>query len=227
MTVDSAPSPRGDSCDRVALVCVRDKPRQELQVLLQVDVGADDGKAATVSLLEGRVEVHDRAAGVVERCHGRTGDDARRRLGHDMSPARALAFWTAGIRVLLAATGTLPAVRGPSRVPVRQTIPLRQRRCLEDMRDLAAFAVREDLRWDLGRLLFFSRWTARGAVTGTFLVHLPERVGAAGLAWQAPDSVLLGWRDRRLGLDFQTFACLRTLADFSSCDSLFSEYAAR
>ena len=217
----------GGGSDRVVLVCVRDRPRQGLQVLLRMGAGAHDGGVATASLLEGGVQAHDRAATVVERCHGHTGDDARRRLGHDMSPARALGFWTAGTRVLLAATGVLLAVRGSSRVPAPQRLPSRQRRRLENMLDLAAFGVREDLRWDLGRLLFFSRWSAAGAVTGAFLVHLPERVGTAGLAWQAPDSVLLGWRDRRLVVDFQTFACLRTLTDFSSCDSLMAEYAAR
>lgn len=217
------------TADRVALVCVRDSRRFGLQVLLQEEHAEDSAETGRVAFPEGGAERQDHAAAVLERCHGRTGDEARRWLGYDMSPARALGFWTAGLRVLLVATGVFLAVEGAQRAPARRMIPSRERHGLKGMLDLAAFAACRDLRCDLSPLLFFSRWTGFDtvAVKGYFLVHLPERVRVAGFAWQAPETALLGWSRGRLSLDFQTFACLRVLTDFSSCDSLLSEYAVR
>ncbi len=217
-----------DGADRVALVCVRDSRRYGLQVLLGTD-SRGGGRRAGVWLPEDRVERQDRAAVVRERCHGLTGGDARYRLGHDLSPARALGLWAAGIRVLLVSTGVLPAVPGAGHAPVRRIVRARERRGLNDALALAGHAVRRDLRYDLGALRFFSNWldSDRATVTGFFLVHLPERVRLTGFQWQEPEPTLLGWHDRGLSLDFQTFACLRTLTDFSSCDSLLSEYPGR
>lgn len=214
--------------DRAALVCVRDSRRFGLQALLRsgaVAAGAEEGGGF---LPEGVVGDEDRSASVLERCRGLTGSEAQRRLGHGMSPAHALGFWAAGARVLLAATGVLLAVEGARRVPVRRPPP-RERRAPGDAPGLGAFAAPGDLHWDLGRLLFFSRWLdpGSGAAKAFFLVHLPERVRAPGFAWQVPEKALLLWRDRRLPLDFETFACLRTLTDFPSCGSLLSEYASR
>lgn len=217
-----------DGADRVALVCVRDSRRFGLQVLLGTDSGADPG-AAGAWLPGGRVVQQDRAAAVRERCCGLTGDEARYRLGHDLSPARALGFWTAGIRVLLVSTGVLPAVTVAGHAPVREFVRARERRGSKDTLDLTVLAARRKLLCDLGALRFFSRWTdpAGGAITGFFLVHLPERVRPIRFVWQKPERALFAWRDRGLSLNFQTFACLRTLTDFTSCDSLFSEYSAR
>ena len=172
----------GLTADRVALVCVRDSRRFGLQVLLRPDAAKRTG----VLFLEGEVEDRDRVAAALGHCHGRTGNEAQRFLGHDMSPKRALGFWAASVRVLATATGVC----------------------------------------DLSRSGFFSRWVDpdSGGVTGFFLVHLPETVDADGFAWQAPETALLRWRDGGLSLDFPTFACLRILTDFSSCDSLLSEY---
>lgn len=214
--------------DRAALVCVRDSRRFGLQALLRSDAVAAGAEQRGGFLPEGGVGDEDRSASVLERCRGMTGSEAQRRLGHGMSPAHALGFWAAGARVLLAATGVLLAVEGARRVPVRRPPP-RERRAPGDAPGLGAFAAPGDLHWDLGRLLFFSRWLdpGSGAAKAFFLVHLPERVRAPGFAWQVPEKALLLWRDRRLPLDFETFACLRTLTDFPSCDSLLSEYASR
>lgn len=210
----------GVSGDRAALVCVRDSRRFGLQALLRSDADAQEGRGF---LPEGGVEEGDRSASVLERCRGMTGGEAQRRLGRGMAPARALGFWAAGARVLLAATGVLLAAEGAQRVPVRE------RRAIGDAAGLAGFVARRDLQRDLGRLLLFSRWLdpVAGVTTVFFLVRVPDRVRAPGFAWQAPEDALLLWRGRRLPLDFETFACLRTLTDFSSCDSLLAEYAPR
>ena len=215
--------------DRAALVCVRDSRRFGLQVLLRsgaVTAGAEKGSGF---LPEGDVEDGDRSASVLERCHGLTGGEAQRRLGRGMGPAHALGFWAAGSRVLLAATGVLLAVEGDRRVPVLRRVPVRERRAVGGSAGLAEFVARRNLQRDLSRLLLFSRWLdpVSGVTTGFFLVRVPERVRAPGFAWQVPEKALLLWRDRKLPLDFETFACLRTLTDFSSCDSLLSEYASR
>lgn len=216
----------GVTGDRAALVCVRDSRRFGLQALLRSDADAEEGGGF---LPEGCVEEGDRSASVLERCRGLTGGEAQRRLGRGMAPARALGFWAAGARVLLAATGVHLAVEGAELVPVSRTAPVRERRAIGDAAGLAGFVARRDLQRDLSRLLLFSRWLdpVAGVTTVFFLVRVPERVRAPGFAWQVPEDALLLWRDRRLPLDFETFACLRTLTDFSSCDSLISEYASR
>ena len=219
----------GVSGDRAALVCVRDSRRFGLQVLLRSDAVAAGAEEGGGFLPEGGVEDGDRSASLLERCRGLTGREAQRRLGHGMSPAHALGFWAAGVRVLLAATEVLLAVEGARRVPVQRLAPSRERRAPGDAPGLGDSAAPRDLHWDLGRLLFFSRWMdpGSGAAKVFFLVHLPDRVRAPGFAWQVPEKALLLWRDRRLPLDFETFACLRALTDFSSCGSLLSEYASR
>ncbi len=219
----------GVTGDRAALVCVRDSRRFGIQALLRSDAVAADAEEGGGFLPEGRVEEEDRSASVLERCRGLTGGEAQRRLGRGMAPARALGFWAAGARVLLAATGVLLAVEGAERVPVSRTVPVRERRAIGDAAGLAGFVARRDLQRDLSRLLLFCRWLdpVSGVTTVFFLVRVPERVRAPGFAWQVPEDALLLWRDRRLPLDFETFACLRTLTDFSSCDSLLSEYASR
>jgi len=94
--------------------------------------------------------------------------------------------------------------------------------------DFADFLAREKLSCDLGRLCFFTHWVApdSGDARRFFLVRVPDDLRSPGSVWHAPDKALLLWRDGALSLDFATFACLRILTDFSSCDSLLSEYQA-
>lgn len=215
-----------DGADRVALVCVRDSRRRGLQVLLREDAAGAGAEMGGWSFPAGSVVEQDHAVSVLERCRGVTEDQAQRWLGHDRSPARALGFWVAGVRLLLAATGVLPVVQGARPAATRLRIGSRDRGGLGDALDIAAFLARQELDCDLRRLRFFSRWLDpdTGAAKGFFLAHLPERVRGPGFIWHAPEAALLFWRDRGLRLDFQTFAGLRTLTDFSSCDHLLSEY---
>lgn len=219
-----------DDTDRVALVCVRDSRRFGLQVLLRRDTAVGDDEALRLSFPGGRVEEDDHAATTLERCCGMAGDQARRALGHGVTPAEALGYWVAGARVLLSATGFLFAVKGDQGASVQRTLSARERGFLgRDAWALASCLTRHDLYCDLSRLRFFSRWTDRPSRTaqGFFLVRIPDNGRVAGRVWHAPDKILIGWCNREVHLDFPTFASLRILADFSSCDVLFSEYPPR
>ena len=218
-----------DRDDRVVLVAVRDSRRFGLQVLSRSTATAAGDAGRELSFPGDRVDSGDHAAPTLERCHNLTGARARRLLGHEMIPAYAMGCWVAAARVLLAATGLLFAVKGEHRTPVQRRVLPRERQPLSGRGvDFADFLSREQLHCDLGRLFFFTQWVdpGSGCATRFFLVNVPAGLRSAGALWHAPDKALLLWRDGGFRLDFQTFACLRILTDFSSCDSLLSEYQA-
>ena len=218
-----------DRADRVVLVAVRDSRRFGLQVLSRSIAAAAGDASRELSFPWDRVDSGDHAAPTLERCHGLTGARARRLLGHEMSAAYAMGCWVAAARVLLAATGLLFAVEEGHRTLAQRRVPPRERQApSESGLEFTRFLVREQLRCDLGRLFFFTQWVepGSGCATRFFLANVPAGFRSAGAVWHAPDEALLRWRDGGLSLDFQTFACLRILTDFSSCDSLLAEYQA-
>ena len=219
-----------DGADRVALVCVRDSRRFGLQVLSRSMAAAARPESGDLSFPRGAIDRGDHAARTLRRCHDLTGARARRLLGHGMRPAHAMGCWVAAARLLLAATGLLFAVRGERRISLQRRVPARERNALSRSGpDFADFLIREHLYCDLGPLLFFTQWvdSGSGQATRYFLVKVPDDLRSPGAVWHVPEKALLLWRDGDLLLDFETFACLRTLTDFSSCDSLLSEYRAR
>ena len=217
-----------DRGHRVGLVAVRDSRRVGLQVLLsQPPAAAAPPGTGHVSFPADRMDSGDRAPATLRRCYGLGAAEARQLLGSELTPARATGCWVAAARVLLAATGLLFAAKGERRAPVLRRVAPRERQGLSHSgEDFAEFLIREQLHCDLGRLSFFTQWVAPGSgdTIRLFLVKLPDDLRVAGAHWRAPDKALLLWRARALTLDFATFACLRILTDFSSCDSLLSEY---
>lgn len=216
--------------DGVALVAVRDSRRFGLQVLSRSTAEAAGAGRGVLSFPGDRVDSGDYAASTLRWCQELTGAKARRLLGHGMTSAHAMGRWVTAARVLLATTGLLFAVQGEHRTPVQRRVPPRERQALSGSGlDFANFLVREQVHCDLGRLLFLAQWVdpGSGSATRFFLVDLPHDHRSAGAVWHAPEKALLLWRDGDLSLDFQTFACLRILTDFSSRDSLLSEYRAR
>ena len=213
--------------DRVALVAVRDSRAFGLQVLLKANVAAAGvGKAGT-SLPCGDVEMGDCVPPTLERCCGVAAADAQRLIGHERKPAEALGYWVAATRLLLGATGLLFVVSDGQHTSVPQTLPLHERRLpAQDAPALADYLTRRDLYCDISRLHFFSRWidVRTGDLNTLFLVRIPDSVFVKRMFWRAPDKVLISWRNQQLGLDFESFAALRVLADFSSCESLLSGY---
>ena len=145
-----------------------------------------------------------------------------------MRPARALGHWVAGMRVLLGVTGVLFVVKGTSRKPARQTLPLRSHRPPGyGAPELAAYLKAQDLHVDLTRLLCFSRWsgTRPGTLKEFFPVRVPADIRADGFVWRQPErALLLSRKQGGSSLDFPTFGSLRSLSDFSSCNSLLAEY---
>ena len=224
--------PADERGDRVGLVAVRDSRRFGLQVLLSgSSAAAAHAGGGNLSFPAGRIDSGDHAQATLRRCHDLDAAKARRLLGSELTPAYAMGCWVAAARVLLAATGLLLAVegKGRQRAPVQRRVPPRERQALSGRgADFAEFLVREQLLCDVGRLSFFTQWVTPGSggATRFFLVKVPDDLRGAGSVWHAPDKALLLWRDRALTLDFATFACLRILTDFSSCDSLLSEYQA-
>ena len=216
-----------DGAGRVALVCVRDSRRFGLQVLSRSMAAAAGPGSGDLFFPGDRTGSGDHAARTLRRCHDLTGAKARRLLGHEMTPAHAMGYWVAAARVLLVTTGLLFAVKGERRIPVQRRLPPRERQALSGSGlDLANFLIREQLYCDLGRLFFFAQWVEPGSSHATrfFLVNVPDDLRSPGVVWHVPEKALLLWRDGDLLLDFETFACLRTLTDFSSCGSLLSEY---
>lgn len=216
--------------DRVGLIAVRDSRRFGLQVLLSgSSPAAVRAGGENLSFPAGRIDTGDRAQATLRRCHDLAAAKARRLPGSGMTPAYAMGCWVAAARVLLAATGLLFAVKGEHRTPLQRRVPRRERCAFSGSGvDFTNFLIREQLHCDLGRLFFFTQWItpASGGATRFFLVRVPDDLRGAGSVWHAPDKALLLWRDGALTLDFATFACLRILTDFSSCDSLLSEYQA-
>ena len=216
-----------DRGDRGALVAVRDSRRFGLQVLSTSTAPAAAIGSGDLSFPRDRIDSGDHAAATLRRCHGLTGAKARRLLGHELTSTYAMGRWVAAARVLLAATGLLFAVKGEQRTPVQRRVPPRERQAVSGSGlDFANFLAREQLHCDLGRLYFFTQWVDPGSGDATrfFLVNIPGGLRSPGAVWHVPDKALLLWREGDLPLDFETFACLRILVDFSSCDSLLSEY---
>ena len=220
----------GDGADRVALVCVRDSRRFGLQVLSRYGAAASGAGSGSLAFPRDRIDDGDHAAPTLERCHDLTGARACRLLGSRMTPAYAMGCWVAAARVLLAATGLVFAVEEDHRTPVQRRVSRRERQAVSGSGlDFANFLVREQLYCDLGRLSFFTQWfdPGSGAATRFFLVKVPDDLRSPGWVWHVPEKTLVLWRNGGVLLDFETFACLRTLTDFYSCDSLLSEYRAR
>ncbi len=174
------------------------------------------------------VERDDRAVPVLERIHGLTGYRAARVLGPDAKGAHALGWWIAGVRCLLGSTGLLLAVEGVQRTRVQPTLSSSERRVAgRDAVTLASYLVRKKLHCDLSRLHVLSRWTDphTGGLQVFLLVRVPDAFRCAGYVWREPDKALVSWRRQELHLEFPTFASLRCLADFVSCEVLLNEYA--
>ncbi len=216
-----------DGADRVALVCVRDNRRFGLQVLLNEAVADNGSENIRMLFPECAVERADRAVPALERCHGLTGHRAAQTLGSGTRGAHALGWWIAGVRCLLGDTGLLLAVEGAQRTPVRPILsPVERRVAGHEAAAFVSYLVRQEFYCDLGGLKVLSRWTdpCTGGLQVFFLVRIPDALRCARYVWREPDKVLLSWLREELRLDFPTFASLRCLADFASCETLLDEY---
>jgi 8-oxo-dGTP pyrophosphatase MutT (NUDIX family) len=183
----------------------------------------------------GAVTKEDCAPRIMELCHGLTPEQARKIAGAGFRPRQAMGFWIAAARELYEEVGILLAVNS-SGMRVSPS-------ALSDNRDLAEMAgsfVRllrsESLYCDLSRLIYFSHWQtpAQNTVrfdTRFFVAVLPPdqtpletSAEVTHSLWLTPELAMQAYTRGELPMIFPTFTSLRTLADFTSVESVIKEF---
>jgi 8-oxo-dGTP pyrophosphatase MutT (NUDIX family) len=232
------------------------KPKQASTVILLRQTAASDFEAFLTRRPEGMrflggmycfpggtTDQHDCSPRVIQRCAGVTAKQARQILGAHLRPADAIALWVTAARELFEEVGVLLAVESNGE-PLRLD-PARRARLQRYHAALSAHQLTfvelleaEGLRCDLGRLCHFSHWQTPAQVamrfdTRFFVSMLPEdqtplttSYEVADSVWITPDRALQMFGRGELPMIFPTFAALRTLADFSTVDSVFGEFQA-
>jgi len=189
----------------------------------------------------GTVTQDDYTPRMVERCSGMTPQQAQKTLGAAYSPLEAIGFWIASVREVFEEVGVLLAVE-ESGVPLTLDAS-RSERLAQEHAALSAKSIsfcglleREKLVCDLARLAHLSYWQTPSQVpmrfaTRFFLALMPQ--GQTALAksyevahslWLTPDRAMQLFNRGQLPMIFPTFAGLRTLADFSTLESVLREY---
>ena len=179
----------------------------------------------------------------LKRCAGLSRQQAQKLLGAHLKPTLALGYWVAAIRELFEEVGVLLAAT-ESGEPLmmrdhrRKDALLQKRAGLIDGR-LAFHELleSEELYCDVKRLVYFSHWQTPAEFSARFDTRFfvatlpPDQVPletseevAHGL-WATPERAMQLYAQQKLPMIFPTYACLRTLADFDSVESLLAEYA--
>ncbi len=178
---------------------------------------------------------------MLRRCRGMAAEAAQEIIGAHISPARALGFWIAAMRVLFEEVGILLSVgQDGKRIGVNnpaycttlgepQSLP-------QESVGFRALLEAADLFGDAARLAYFSHWQwsessdppldarffltrlARNDFSGSFSRE-PQ-----GSLWITPDRALHLCQQNQIRLSFPIFASLRTLADFDSIDAISAQY---
>jgi 8-oxo-dGTP pyrophosphatase MutT (NUDIX family) len=189
----------------------------------------------------GTVRKEDYSPLMLRRCYGLTPTQARKIIGAHFTPQEALGFWITGIRELYEEVGILLALdesRGRiiSELNRENRLADKHAALLSKSIDFPSILETEDLLCDASSLKYFSHWQTPSQEsmrfdTRFFLAVLPEgqfplpnSPEVAHSLWLTPDRALQLFVKNELPLIFPTFASLRTLADFSSLESLFREY---
>lgn len=214
-----------------SVILLREAQTRGVEVLLSRCPGGMHGFAC------GAVHKSDNAPGVLRRCRGLSGEQARKILGAHLSPPQALGFWIAATRILFEKAGTLLAVKQsgePIAVEADVDAWLLEIRAARRDRalDFPAFMERENLFCDAANIRYFSHWRAESPDNGDtriFLAPMPEGQPSPAQAieggqWLAPDRALQLFNRGELPMAFATFASLRTLADFGSVQSVLKEF---
>ena len=189
----------------------------------------------------GAVYKSDRAANILRRCRGLSGERAREVLGAHFAPPEALGCWIAAIRVLFEEIGILFAVKENGE-PITSDAELNLRlleKCAarrDGALDFTALMEHENLFCDAGKFAYFSHWQTPGEFSRSFdarffLAAVPDystplRTSheVAHSLWLSPDRALQLFAHGELPMAFPTFASLRTLADFGSVKSVVREF---
>ena len=188
----------------------------------------------------GTLHPDDYSAAALQRCHGLTPGHARTVLGAHLTPENAMGIWICAVRELFEEVGVLLAVN-EARQPVRMNSAphvwlAKHSALLARYISFPALLDAENLRSDLSQLQYFSHWQTPAQFslrfdTRFFIAALPEEQTpnatspeVAHTVWLSPDRALEMFDKGSLPMIFPTFAALRTLADFESVNSVFSEF---
>jgi 8-oxo-dGTP pyrophosphatase MutT (NUDIX family) len=189
----------------------------------------------------GGVDDHDRHQELEPVCEGRTDAEASRLVDVD---AGGLAFWVAAIRESFEEAGVLLAVDGDERtvrlddLEVAARFALHRKAVDAGERRLVEVCLEEDLRLDVGRVYYFSRWiTPEGAPrrydTRFFVAEAPEAQAylhdgreAIGSCWVRPADALARHRAGEFEMVFPTVRSLEALDRFAAADDVLDAAAA-
>ena len=191
----------------------------------------------------GSVKRSDASETMLERCRGLSPDEARNRLGDELSAEDSMGHWVAAIRELYEEVGVLLCVRqdggdavGPD---TQERVVARRTSLLDGAVGFAELLASEGLYCDAGSPVYFYHRTTpeRYAMrfdTRFFLAPLPQGQVPLNVSeevseslWVTPEEAL-GRADRgRMAVIPPTLATLRTLADLGTWDALCREFALR
>ncbi len=205
--------------------------------------GRPSGEPSEVlSFPRGTVKREDCIGRMAACCMGLDGARARRILGSELAPERALGFWVAAARILYEDHGVLLCTTkdGGSpdfgRGPLTQNFREKYSLLIDGNLDFMTFLESEGLYCDLNRLAYFSHWNSGGLTPPThgtriFLARLPYPVecpSSGDSSFESmritPEKSLALLDQGGVRMDFPTFATLRTLVDFDNRDALWGEY---
>jgi 8-oxo-dGTP pyrophosphatase MutT (NUDIX family) len=188
----------------------------------------------------GAVRKDDCSAAMARCCRGLSPGDARKIVGAHFSPSDALGLWVAGIRELFEEVGILLAVNKSGQAweagQSRRGLADQHAALVKETLSFRSLLESEELLCDLSSLVYFSHWQTAEQVsirfdTRFFLAVLPAdqiplstSAEVADSLWLTPDRALELFAEDQLPMIFPTFASIRTLADFESLDSLWTEY---
>lgn len=182
----------------------------------------------------GTLHQEDCAEAIQRYCHGLTPTQARDILGAHLSPREALGLWVATVRELFEETGVL-LTRGNSG-DSSQDVARMHNSLLAKLISFPALLAKHYLGLDLSALGYFSCWQTPSqfpmrfdtrffvAVLPAHQIPLETSPEVAHSLWLTPDRALHLFAKDELPIIFPTYASLRTLADFTTLESVRKQY---
>ena len=191
----------------------------------------------------GSVKRADASPAMLERCRGLSPDEARSRLGDELSAEDAMAHWVAAIRELYEEVGVLLCVSQDNGAAVgpdtRDRVVARRTALLSGDVGFAELLASEGLCCDVGSPVYFYHRTTpeRYAMrfdTRFFLAPLPEGQVPLDVSeevteslWITPEEALLRAGRGRMAVIPPTLATLQTLGELGTWEALCREFALR
>lgn len=187
----------------------------------------------------GAVSKEDSTPRMIERCRGRTAEQARKIAGAQFSPRQALGFWVAAVRELFEEVGVLLAVDGSGkRVDERNAgrLAAKHRALLDKSLTFVSLLESEKLYCDFTALAYLSHWQTPAQTplrfdTRFFVAALPQdqrplatSAEVTHSVWLTPELAMQRYARGELPMIFPTFTSLRTLADFESVEAVMKEF---